>query len=117
METLLPSLKHNYLDKTRYNVDVIAVDNASTDTSVDYLNSLSWIKLIMSPVNGGFAYGNNLAIKAVTSRYFILLNSDTEIPNAGGNLDVLIDYMDQHRQAGIITPKVLLSHVVNLTSE
>ncbi|MDP4276818.1 MAG: glycosyltransferase family 2 protein [Bacteroidota bacterium] len=110
LETLLPSLKHNYLDKTRYKVDVIAVDNASTDTSVDYLNALSWIKLITSPINGGFAYGNNLAIKTVTSRYFLLLNSDTEIPNAGGNLDVLIDYMDQYRQAGIITPKVLLSH-------
>jgi len=110
LEKLLFSLKSNYLSKTKYQIEVIVVDNASTDDSVRFIKSLEWIRLIQSSHNGGFAYGNNLAIKENQARYIMLLNSDTEFPEEGSNLDVLIDYLDTHEKTGIISPKVELTN-------
>jgi hypothetical protein len=106
-KTLL-SLKEFYLDKTKYKVEVIVVDNGSTDGSVAMLKkTFRWIKLINSGGNLGFAGGNNVALKMITSRYGMLLNSDTELHN-GSNLDILIEYLDEHPEAGMITPKIEL---------
>lgn len=110
LEKLLFSLKSNYLSKTKYLIEVIVVDNASTDDSVSFIKSLEWIRLIESNHNGGFAYGNNLAIKECQARYIMLLNSDTEFPEEGSNLDVLINYLDTHEKTGVISPKVELTN-------
>lgn len=108
LEKLLPSLKANYLDNTSYSVKVIIVDNGSSDNSNEYLEEFDWIRLIKSDKNGGFAYGNNIALRNISSKYALLLNSDTELPEKGCDLDLLIDYMDRHEEAGIITPKLIL---------
>lgn len=108
LEKLLPSLRSNWLDQTRLETEVVVVDNASTDDSVAYLETLSGIRLICSNKNGGFAYGNNLAIRNNPSRYLMLLNSDTEFLPSVSNLDVLVDYMGATPSAGIITPLLLL---------
>ncbi|HEY6801964.1 MAG TPA: glycosyltransferase [Pyrinomonadaceae bacterium] len=62
------------------NYEVIVVDNGSTDGSVEYLQSLLWIRLILNSSNRGFAKANNQAIEL--SDYasdVVLLNNDTEI--------------------------------------
>ena len=61
---------------------IILVDNNSSDGSVDHIESdYSQIQLIKSPVNLGFAGGNNLAIKTVqNSEWIALLNPDTVPP-------------------------------------
>lgn len=110
LEKLLSSLRSNYLSKSSYNITVTVVDNCSSDDSVLYLRSLNWVKIIESDKNGGFAYGNNLALKISDARYVMLLNSDTEIPDSEGNLDILIDYMDSNEKAAVITPKINLTN-------
>jgi GT2 family glycosyltransferase len=110
LEKLLPSLRTQFLAKTRLEVEVVVVDNASTDSSIDWLKTLSWIRLIRSDHNGGFASGNNLALRESTARYQMLLNSDTEFTSETSNLDLLVDYMDQHPDAGVITPNLLLDN-------
>jgi len=107
LEILLPSLKEKYLSHTKYRVEVVVVDNASTDESVSYLKTQD-VRIIESGKNGGYAFGNNLALKDIQARYVMLLNSDTEFSDRS-NLDSLIDYMDMHEQAGIITPLVELT--------
>lgn len=60
---------------------VIVVDNASTDDSVEYLRTLDWIKLIENDENHGFPGGCNDGIKnAEESNDIYLLNSDTILP-------------------------------------
>jgi len=108
LERLLPSIRENYLKTTHFSIEVMVVDNGSADHSVAYLKKQSWVRLIESPVNGGFAYGNNLALNKINSRYVLLLNSDTEIPAVNGKLDQLIDYLDEHERVAVITPHVLL---------
>lgn len=106
----LSSLQEHYLKHTRLNVEVIVVDNASTDGSADLIEKkFHWVKLIRATSNGGFAVGNNLALKDVKSRYVMLVNSDVEATTAS-NLDELISYMDAHPEASVITPKLLLAN-------
>lgn len=60
---------------------VIVVDNASTDGSIEYLRTLDWITLIENDVNHGFPGGCNDGIKAADMDNDIyLLNSDTVLP-------------------------------------
>jgi len=108
LEKLLPSLKEKYLSHTKYQVEVVVVDNASTDESIIYLKTQN-IQFIESGKNGGYAFGNNLALKNNPARYVMLLNSDTEFSEKS-NLDTLIEYMDTHEQVGIITPRVELTN-------
>ena len=109
LEKLLVSLEKHYLPKTNYQVEIIVVDNASTDNSVRLIKKFEWIRLIESGQNGGYAFGNNIALKDNQARYVMLLNSDTEFSKENSNLDQLVEYMDTHLEAGIITPKVELT--------
>lgn len=97
--------------KTLFNVKVVVVDNNSGDGSVEQIQTAinsykwqDWASLIASEHNGGYAYGNNLAIRhallsANKPDYILLLNPDTIVrPNA---LKILVDFMNDHPQVGI----------------
>lgn len=59
--------------------EVIVVDNASGDGSVDMVESqFPWVNLIKSPVNSGYARGNNLAFAQAQGEWLLTLNPDTE---------------------------------------
>ena len=61
----------------------VVVDNASTDGTVEYLQSQTWITLIRNSANLGFAKGNNIAIRKLDPGHdLVLLNNDTEIHQA-----------------------------------
>jgi GT2 family glycosyltransferase len=58
-------------------VAVWVVDNASEDGSLELLaRDFPWARTIASPTNGGFAGGNNLALREVASPFVALLNND-----------------------------------------
>jgi GT2 family glycosyltransferase len=87
-------------------VEVFVVDNASSDGSADMVAAeFAWVHLIRSPRNGGFAYGNNLALGQATGNAVLLLNPDTLMPPGG--LVALLDALRHHPEAGIIGPKLL----------
>ena len=90
------------------NYEIIVVDNASTDGTVDFLkNNYPEIKLILNTTNIGFAAANNQAIKNSDSRYIILMNSDCEVYEK--SLDNLVEFMDSNSDAGIAGPKIINS--------
>jgi N-acetylglucosaminyl-diphospho-decaprenol L-rhamnosyltransferase len=87
------------------------VDNCSGDDSVAQIGSwietndkASIVRLLSSPVNGGFSYGNNFGIKDTRARYYLLLNSDTLV--RPGALERLIEAECQFPDAGIISPRL-----------
>lgn len=58
-------------------MEVVVVDNASTDGTAELVAARhSDVRLLRAPRNLGFAAGNNLALRDVTSRVVILLNND-----------------------------------------
>ena len=65
-----------------FEVQTIVVDNASTDGSaemvlLDFLD----VDLIASPINTGYAAGNNIGLKRAVGEYILLLNPDVVLPN------------------------------------
>jgi GT2 family glycosyltransferase len=58
-------------------LEVIVVDNGSTDGSVAMLRKLfPQVNVIGNPENRGFAAANNQALRIMSGRYALLLNSD-----------------------------------------
>ncbi|HIK30406.1 MAG TPA: glycosyltransferase family 2 protein [Oscillatoriales cyanobacterium M59_W2019_021] len=90
---------------------VVVVENASGDDSaeriqgaIDLFSWHEWASLQVAPRNGGFAYGNNFAIRpALYSNhppdYFLILNPDSIV--RPGALTALVNFMDRHPNAGI----------------
>ena len=111
LKKLLPTIDKFYLKKTKYRVEVIVVDNDSQDDSVQFLKkNFTWVKVIESGQNGGFAFGNNVALRQTQARYVMLLNSDTEFIADKSNLDILIDYLDKHKKVAVLGPRLTLSN-------
>ncbi len=62
------------------NVEIIVLDNASKDGSLEMLrNDHPNINLIPSKENTGFSKGNNIAIKQSKNPFILLLNSDVYV--------------------------------------
>ena len=93
-------------------IRVLVVDNASGDDSADRLERAlaergwsGWATVLRSPVNGGFAAGNNLGIRAVEASAYVLLNSDTLVRH--GALASLREAMRLRPDAGVIGAGIL----------
>lgn len=90
---------------------LILVDNASPDDSAAKLTA--WrnehpnapVEVIVSPVNGGFAAGNNLGIRAGEADFYVLLNSDTLVEP--GALSALLAAMKERPKLGLAGPLIL----------
>lgn len=88
------------------NLEVIVVDNDSTDGSPAMVKKeFSQVKLIVNKKNLGFAAANNQGIKKAQGRYLLLLNPDTLIlENA---LAKMVAFMDKNKKIGIATCQLL----------
>jgi N-acetylglucosaminyl-diphospho-decaprenol L-rhamnosyltransferase len=85
--------------------EVIVVDNASSDTTLDSVRTHHHLKLIENPRNLGYARANNQGLKLATGEYVLLLNPDTRTEL--GALDVLSRYLDEHPDAGAVAPRLV----------
>lgn len=68
--------------KSRYtNLQLIVGDNASTDDSVEFMQQyFPAIRIIQNDKNYGFAEGYNRVLQQVDADFYVLLNSDVEVP-------------------------------------
>lgn len=116
-ELLRQCINSIYQNVKDISFEIIVTDNASSDGSTDMLEAeFPSVNLIKSKKNGGFAYGNNLAIKQSKGRYIFLLNSDTIIIK--DVITKMVNYMDKNQSAGMIGPKLLnkdLSHQTSIS--
>lgn len=86
--------------------EIIVVDNASGDRSVEMVREhFPDVTLIALPENRGLAVGNNLGYRSSRGRYVLFLNADIAI--FGGTLEAMVRFMDDHREIGILAPKLL----------
>ena len=68
------------MDYPRDRFEVILVDNASTDGSVEYTRErFPWIKILQLDKNYGFCKLNNEGVKIAGGEYVVLLNNDTVV--------------------------------------
>jgi GT2 family glycosyltransferase len=85
--------------------EIIVVDNASSDGSVEAAKQWPDVSVIESGANLGFAGGTNLGIRASTGTNLLLLNSDTIVPP--GAIDGLLSAIDRHAEVAVVGPRLV----------
>lgn len=90
----------------RYPMEIIVVDNASNDSSVECVeNQFPHARLIRNDSNLGFAKANNMGIAASRGKYVCLVNSDVKLLK--DCITRLVDYFELNPQAGLIGPRLI----------
>jgi GT2 family glycosyltransferase len=101
-----PCLNSLYEGRLKTSFDVVVVDNGSTDGSQQMLaEKYPDVMLIQNAGNVGLGKASNQGIEATSGRYVLLLNNDTLVN--GPALDVLVEYLDAHPDAGAAAGKLL----------
>jgi len=88
------------------NLEVVVVDNASSDGSQEFLSN--WAigkdsrKLIVNKQNRGFAAANNQGLEVATGDYLVILNNDTYVTH--GWVRTLVRHLERDKTIGLIGP-------------
>ena len=85
--------------------DIVVVDNASSDGSVEAARKIPGVHVIEMGRNAGFSAANNAGIRATNGRLILLLNSDTLVPP--GAIDALIALLERTPGTGIVGPRLV----------
>lgn len=85
--------------------DIVVVDNASSDGSVEAARRIPGVRVIEMGRNAGFSAANNAGIRATNGRLILLLNSDTLVPP--GAIDALIASLERTPGTGIVGPRLV----------
>jgi len=87
-------------------IELIIVDNASGDDSVQTLNGeiqkkgYQGMHVIANSENAGFGAGCNLGASKAKGKYFLLLNNDTLVKDTG--ILSMATYLDDHEEISIL---------------
>lgn len=88
------------------NLEVIVVDNASSDGTREFLREWerggNGRRAILNDDNLGFAAGNNIGLAAATGEYLVLLNNDTRV--TANWIRTLVNHLRRDPGIGIIGP-------------
>ncbi|NBI28711.1 bifunctional glycosyltransferase family 2 protein/class I SAM-dependent methyltransferase [Chengkuizengella marina] len=113
MKTSIIVLTHNQLTYTKkciesirkytsLDYELIIVDNASQDGTVDYLKKQSDLLVIFNKENVGFAKGNNQAMRIVSGDVVVFLNNDVVV--TAGWLEPLINTLFSSKKIAMTGP-------------
>lgn len=93
-------------DNKPLSVEIIVIDNGSTDGSVEMIKTFPEIRTVFNKKNLGYPKGNNQGLKSASGQYVLFLNSDVMF----GQMDLkkVIGYLDQNKNIGVLTVKVVL---------
>lgn len=102
LQQFLPSvIKYSHSE----DVEVVVVDNCSTDNSLQFLEQCPEVKLIALPENYGFAKGYNITLQQIEAEYVVILNSDVEVSENW--LQPMIDFLEKNENVVACQPKIL----------
>lgn len=90
---------------TYSNIEVIVVNNGSTDDSSEYIKKqFPEVRLLDIFPNRGFAGGNNYGVKEAKGKYIMLLNNDTRV--SPGLLEPIVALMEKNQSIGVVQPEM-----------
>lgn len=106
---LLEKNLQSVVDTDYENFEIIVVDNASIDGSIEYLRkNFPIVKIVESKDNLGFGRGNNLGVKEYPNfDAYLFLNNDVSVPEDW--LGKLVVTLQEKNDAGAVGPKILYS--------
>ena len=99
-------LESVFKDTDYPNIEVIVVDNASSDETPSYLRELETqeprLKIILNNENRGFSAANNQGIAVAKGQYLCLLNNDTVV--SGAWVSILTGHLRANPRLGLVGP-------------
>ena len=107
-------LLYNCIDSIYKNISIkdfelIVVDNASTDDSINRIKSnFQNVEIISSNSNLGYSGGCNLGAIHANGKYLLFLNNDTEHSNEW--IEKLVYFLDSNSKIAAVQPKILNIH-------
>jgi GT2 family glycosyltransferase len=99
-EWLTPCLESLDAQAGDAELEIVVVDNDSTDGSADLVEQEFPHVRVLRRENRGFAYGNNRGLLAVDAPFVLFLNADAEL--AEGTLGELLDHMRARPEIGLV---------------
>jgi GT2 family glycosyltransferase len=104
---LLPDCLDSLTAQASPSVDIVVVDNASTDGTADFVTS-RWpqVRVVRSRRNLGFAGGANIGLSVAQTPFVVLLNQDAA-PSDGWLSALLEPFAD--KRVGAVTSKVVFA--------
>lgn len=86
--------------------EVVVVDNASSDGTVDRIReAFPRVRVIVNATNIGFGAANNVGMRVATGDYWLLLNSDTVVQ--AGALPALVACLDGDARVAAAGPRLV----------
>lgn len=94
------------LNQTYKNLEIIVVDNNSTDGTCQFVkNNFPIVESVNLDTNHGFSGGNNIGLKHAKGEYIALLNSDAHAQPEW--IDMMVREMSSHGNVGICASKII----------
>jgi N-acetylglucosaminyl-diphospho-decaprenol L-rhamnosyltransferase len=89
-------------------LDVVVVDNESTDGTRELVDASFPAARVVGSPNHGFGYANNRGLETTDARYVLLLNPDTEVLE--GSFGELVRILDRRPEVGIVGVRQLTAN-------
>jgi GT2 family glycosyltransferase len=94
-----------YRSIQRLSLQIIVVDNASTDGTQEMVRThFEDVHLIANCENVGFGRANNQGLELCRGRYVLFLNPDTYVPD--GSIEEMVRFLENHPGIGMVGPEL-----------
>ena len=94
------ALAHN-----RCSFEVVLVDDASTDATLEVADLVSGLRVVRNETNRGFVRSCNRGVSESRGEFVVLLNNDTEVTS--GWLDALLEPFSRFQDVGMTGAKLM----------
>lgn len=103
---LLKSLEAHFSENiNRKKMEIIVIDNNSSDQTVRLVKRFEFAKIIENEENLGFSKGINLGVSGSLADYLVVINPDTEFKS--GNIFEVIKKFEENKKLGVIGGKIV----------
>jgi hypothetical protein len=90
---------------TGVRAEIVVVDNASGDGTVEAAGAEPGVRVLALPRNAGFGAGINRGLAVTSGRYVLWMNPDARL--VGGSLAAVLAWMDARPDVGVAGGKIL----------
>lgn len=103
IKTCLESLQK---DKVVFSSEIVVIDNASDDGTVEMLRSnYPDVRIIRNDRNRGVGPARNQGLRIAKGKYILILDNDTEVLDT--SVSKMLGFMERHKDVGLLGAKLV----------
>ncbi len=111
ISNLLDSIEKHYGEEIKSGfIEIIIVDNASTDKTLSQISKFKKVKIVKNQENLGFAKGVNIGASHAQGKYFIIINPDVTVN--GESLEAILTDFENDPTIGVVGGRIYKSQSI-----